>query len=276
MALSKTKEILIHTRMTDLGLGSVFNKYFQSKGPIITLKEFFLKNTEYITYVNRHKQFHCSSDGTGFTLQSVALKKLIVFLKAQGFTQEDWIMLLPEPKQLKLFACTLLKKKDIMSMSIATIGLTNKSTNMFGYLTSILPGRPADITVAQVLTISKSTVDEFTGTPGNWNIPYDDVQNFRKFVVRLQAKLATFKITKEGNPFMEISFKKPSKSPKLPKKMGRPQMPLCKASHLPIPGKPQHYCPRLNWIQRFGNPVDYFSTERWYGTTATTTKEQAA
>jgi hypothetical protein len=121
MALFKTKEILLNTQMTDLGLGSVFNRYFSKQVPAITLQEFFLKNHEYVTYVNRHKQFHCSSDGTGFTLQSIALKKLIVFLKANGFTQEDWIMLLPEPKQLKLFACSVLKKKDILDLPITAI-----------------------------------------------------------------------------------------------------------------------------------------------------------
>lgn len=97
MTPSNSKEQILQTKMTDLGLGDLFNGWFK-KNPDITLKEFISLNNDELKSTNakcvsgigwlEKKQF-C------FSKSSWSFRKLKHFLLDNDFDHNDWILLLP-------------------------------------------------------------------------------------------------------------------------------------------------------------------------------------
>ncbi len=211
------KQVLLETRMTDLGLGGSFGNYFlrfprnnkrmSPYEPAITLAEFLNRNQKLLR--KPMDRFSCDAEGDGFTLQSVAFKKLKVFLLEHGFSATDWIMLKGSQKQGNLFPFSFDNKTEIGALRIVTLGLIKQKTGTFQLLLEMVPDvEPELLTINDVLRITSEDIEVITGVPKSWAIPYERVQALRIVITKLQEKLQKMGLTPDDGPFMNISFKK--------------------------------------------------------------------
>jgi hypothetical protein len=211
---------LLATRMTELGLGTVFNNYFLrcdsrdkekylSPEMVMTLEEFFNANQR-ITR-DWSDRFVCSSSGTlGFALQSVAFKKLKSFLLKHGFDHRHWVMLadVRRDQQLNLFPFSALTHGHLMTLPLTYVKGIKKSSRTFQWFAQLFPVRSQTITISDVLQVTEADIATITGVFHAWKMPYSDVQALRVFVKKVQGKLRRLGIPDDAGPFLTITFER--------------------------------------------------------------------
>lgn len=105
------KETLLKTPMNQLGLSPQFGSLFEGGDRVLTLEEFFARNSS-LFYVKYPKDgvlrvveyFHCFPvDSTcshkRFKRASRSFKNLYEFLIKKGLNHTDWMFLLPKTKR---------------------------------------------------------------------------------------------------------------------------------------------------------------------------------
>ena len=213
------KEELLDMRVTEFGLGYKFDRYFlrfpgQTKfrkfvdplEPAITLREFFERNSIYLS--NSKQYFKCDADGNGFSVQSKAYQRFKEFLIQNGFTGDDWVMLCVHNRQTNLFPFSKTEKKNFLSRNFLSLNFIKPKTAVFKMFMEAFPDKSChDIKVIDVMSISQSVVNSITGMKHSWRYDYSQIQAFRVFIKKIQEKFSKVGINQKDGPFMVISFK---------------------------------------------------------------------
>ncbi len=214
----KSKNTLLNTKMTALGLGEKFNKWFKTNDPL--LKDFikanpFLRRSydRFVTTANPNRKIV-------FGVGSVYWKTLETFLVERGFNHKDWLMFLPKiasrngtrpnfllasKDQLKrvpisyvmqivrvAFPFSQLLKRVTPIEGIPRIGKEYSPKTPYGYQSDYL-------TIEKVLGVDRTVLPKFDTY---------EFEKMRPTLLLMKHRLKELGFTKEDGPFMKLPLSK--------------------------------------------------------------------
>ncbi len=213
MTQQNNKEVLLNTKMDQLGLGKRLNGYFCHKGisylkdtpveQIFTLREFIEQNqlmdrpSVYTFFITSITNGVTSMDSVRrLPKKGLTWQKLKGFLLDKGFTPQDWIHLTPEVKTSKGMKpdFSKMEKSDLLKMDVRLVSSIHSSTSLCilaHRIEEIDPDFEDNVTVGKVLLIPEINTNS---------------KSFQQTMYSLQKHFKSFGLTGVDGPFMEIEF----------------------------------------------------------------------
>lgn len=225
MTLSKKKKDLLNTPMNQLGLGGAFNNWFfyisyMTQDQVLTLEEFISLNVDIKT---NNDVFTCIKSEIekapipkGFVKESKSWDKLRNFLIKNGFTQKDWILLLPTKKtgRGEVPDFKFLEKEMLLKMPVHKVTEVKPSCTPFKKIGNFIlkedwKGVPDQLKVEDILKLNPKKIRNQSFVQG-----YDGFdRTVMHTLLGIQKKFLEYGITEKDGLFMK-AFLEPLKSEK--------------------------------------------------------------
>lgn len=209
--MAHNKEVLLNTPMNQLGLDRSFGTLFEGGSRVLTLAEFFKRNSSlfYVKYESpvRIYFFQCFSESDTFSHEkfkraSRSFQNLYELLRKQGFTHHDWVFLLDKVGRGE-FDYRQLSKNMLRTFPLARIvdikvAMLPVSSSPFSQITELIFG--------EEVNPFSITVEDFISLKGVKIICKNS--RLRKTLQIIQQELRDYGFTQKDGPFMGIRMLK--------------------------------------------------------------------
>lgn len=198
--------------MNQLGLSSRFGSLFEGGSEVLTLQQFFNRNSSlfYIKYKSPLlvEYFHCFPEGSvlahkKFKRRSRSFKSLYELLRKNGFRHEDWVFLLPKAGNGE-FLYQELPKETLGTFPlcrVVDVQVAARSLSPFCRIIESVLGEdvsPFDVTICEFIALERVKI--LCKNP-----------NLRSTLRNIQNTLRSYGFTQRDGPFMGIRFKEKKK-----------------------------------------------------------------